>query len=125
MSDEQVRAESDNPNNLIILGAVGVVGVLFLAIVIAVSQWFGFAARDEIGAKQLAPESSQLRTLRADEQARLNRYQWVDKAAGTVRIPLARAVELTVRDWPARQDGTVAPPAEPTEPTAPATPEQK
>lgn len=121
MSDEQVRAEGDNPNNLIIIGAVGVVVVVFLAIVIGVGQWFGFAAREAIDQKQLAPESSQLRALRADEQAKLNRYQWVDKSAGVVRIPLDEAAKLTLRDWPARQDGTVAPPA-PAAPTAPAAP---
>jgi hypothetical protein len=41
-------------------------------------------------------ESGALRERRYAEQfARLERYEWVDRAAGVARIPLARAMELT------------------------------
>ena len=35
-----------------------------------------------------------LRTLRADEQARLEGYAWVDQGKTIVRIPIERAMEL-------------------------------
>lgn len=35
-----------------------------------------------------------IRTLRAAEQARLDRYGWVDQAAGTVHVPIERAMDL-------------------------------
>jgi hypothetical protein len=35
-----------------------------------------------------------LATLRARDQALLDRYAWIDRSAGTVRIPVERAMEL-------------------------------
>lgn len=44
-----------------------------------------------------------LRELRAEEDAILNSYGWVDRSAGIVRIPIGKAMELTVeRGLPAR-----------------------
>jgi hypothetical protein len=42
---------------------------------------------------QVAPEVD-LAALRAREEAELNSYGWIDRKAGIVRIPIARAVEL-------------------------------
>jgi hypothetical protein len=51
---------------------------------------------------QIAPRED-LREVRAREDALLNGYQWVDKAAGVVRIPIADAMRLTVeRGLPVR-----------------------
>jgi hypothetical protein len=45
-----------------------------------------------------------LSDLRASEEAILNTYAWADRTAGTVRIPIARAMQLTVeRGLPTRQ----------------------
>jgi hypothetical protein len=41
--------------------------------------------------------AEQLRTLRADAAA-ANSYGWVDQKAGIARLPIDRAIELTVRD---------------------------
>ena len=46
---------------------------------------------------QTAP-SRDLETLRAEEDARLRGYGWVDRRAGVVRIPIERAIELTVAE---------------------------
>ena len=46
-----------------------------------------------------SPESLErdvLRELRAEEQGKLSRYQWVNRKDGVVRIPLDRARELTL-----------------------------
>src|SRR5262245_16635193 len=37
-----------------------------------------------------------LQRLRTREHELLNSYQWVDKAAGTVRIPIHEAIKLTL-----------------------------
>ena len=42
---------------------------------------------------QVAPRKD-LRTLRAEEDQLLESYAWVDRRAGTVRIPIERAMEL-------------------------------
>jgi hypothetical protein len=56
--------------------------------------------------------------LRTTEDEILNSYGWVDPKVGTVRIPIQRAMELTLqRGLPVRQPvfpTTTAPPAEPT-----------
>ena len=38
----------------------------------------------------------ELRTFRTDEATRLDSYGWENKAAGTVRIPIAEAMRLTI-----------------------------
>ena len=45
---------------------------------------------------QVAPELD-LATLRAREDAELNNYGWIDKTAGIVKIPIERAMELTLQ----------------------------
>ena len=52
---------------------------------------------------QVTPRQD-LRDLRAREDEMLNSYQWVDRNAGIVRIPIAEAMKLTVeRGLPVRQ----------------------
>jgi hypothetical protein len=49
--------------------------------------------------------------LRQGEAERLESYGWVDKAAGVTRVPIERAMELTLeRKLPARTDGSSATP---------------
>lgn len=51
---------------------------------------------------QTAPRED-FAAFRAREDALLNGYQWIDKGAGTVRIPIAEAMRLTVqRGLPSR-----------------------
>lgn len=45
-----------------------------------------------------AGRAQALADLRAKEQAQINSYGWVDQKAGIVRLPVDRAIELTVRD---------------------------
>ncbi|HKW79990.1 MAG TPA: hypothetical protein VJQ49_03175 [Casimicrobiaceae bacterium] len=40
--------------------------------------------------------SRDLRALREEKQAMLNEYRWLDRKAGVVQIPIARAMELLV-----------------------------
>jgi hypothetical protein len=48
--------------------------------------------------------------LKADELSTLHSYGWIDKANGVARIPIDRAMELTLqRGLPARQGGSNAP----------------
>jgi len=47
-----------------------------------------------------------LRAMRAAEDRALNSYGWVDRNAGTVRIPIDRAIEiLAEKGLPAREEG--------------------
>ena len=52
---------------------------------------------------QVAPRQD-LQTFREQEDAILNGYTWVNREAGTVRIPIAEAMRLTVqRGLPVRE----------------------
>ena len=54
-------------------------------------------------------ERGQLNGIRLAEEQTLNSYGWVDQKAGTVRIPIERAIELTAqRGLPVRPAGDVA-----------------
>lgn len=111
------RAEPDAPRSaFIFVFAVCGVGVLGLML-LGVDQLFDLSLREEIAQKVLRPENSMLRQLRADEQAKLTRYQWVDQKAGQLRIPLDRAMELTLSEWKSRPSGFAA-----GAPSLPATP---
>jgi hypothetical protein len=51
-------------------------------------------------------ERGQLNSIRLGEENTLNSYGWVDKKAGTVRIPIERAMDLLVqRGLPVRSQG--------------------
>jgi hypothetical protein len=117
MSDGQVLAESDKPNNLAIVIATVVTIVAIVVMVVAVKEYFGFAAQDEIAAKQLSPENTVKRAVKAREQAALSSYQWVDQEKGVVRIPVDEARKLVVRDWDKAPLAAPAPEAVPAPPT--------
>src|SRR5207249_6050101 len=62
-----------------------------------------------------------LKTSREDAEKVLNTYAWVDKNKGVVRIPISRAMELTVAQLAQRkpmQAGPIATPAPETQATA-------
>ena len=106
-------AESDNTRTRFILIFVIATCLVLGVLVVAVDQWFGVSVQDEISRKLLQPENTQLRKLRAEEEAKLTSYQWVDQKAGVVRIPVDRALELTLRDWEKRPTGFVPGTAQP------------
>jgi len=100
-------AEDDNTNlRAVTIWFVGIVVSVIVAVVF-ISQYFNIAIRKELNAKVYSAENPVLRDLRASEQAKLTKYQWADKEAGVVRIPLERAKELTLRDWSARAKAVV------------------
>jgi hypothetical protein len=101
------EVEADRPRTTLLFLAVLVAAFALTGLVLGVYQYFEISVREEIENKQLKPESAQLRQLRADEEARLTRYQWVDQKKAVVRIPLDRARELVLAEWAARPAGFV------------------
>jgi hypothetical protein len=49
------------------------------------------------GPNLLTDEPSNLKPFREGEEKKLNTYQWIDKNAGTVRLPIDRAKELLLQ----------------------------
>jgi hypothetical protein len=57
---------------------------------------------------QIAPREDAAR-FRAEEDALLNGYTWIDRSAGTVRIPIEEAKKLTLqKGLPVRESAQVA-----------------
>jgi hypothetical protein len=61
-----------------------------------------------------------LKTLHEESQKELTTYAWVDKNKGVARIPIDRAMEVTVADLAQRKPAPAGPIATPAAQTAPA-----
>jgi hypothetical protein len=62
---------------------------------------------------QVSPEED-MRLMRAEEEAALNGYGWVDEPSGIARVPIARAMEM-VANGEVPSSGAPATPAAPAE----------
>ena len=105
--------EQDHPKNRMIGAIVVSTLVLLFGIVVGVNEIFRSVFNHEISSKQLEHQGSELRELRAEEQAKLSRYQWVSRKDGVVRIPVDRARELTLAAYRTRAAAPVDAPRAP------------
>jgi hypothetical protein len=104
-SDANVRS--------LVVAAAGLFGLILIALV---AMWAMFAYLAHRGRVEQGPPpamaqtqeippaprlqispTSDLERLRAAEDAVLNSYGWVDRKAGTVRIPISRAMDLVAQ----------------------------
>ncbi|MGC4122235.1 MAG: hypothetical protein QM765_48165 [Myxococcales bacterium] len=82
------HTEQDRPNTAFIFVFVLASVIVLLGVVLAVDQFFKVSVLEEIDSKVNSVENPVLRQLRADEETKLTRYQWVDQKNGVLRIPL-------------------------------------
>src|SRR6185437_11204813 len=64
-----------------------------------------------------------LKALHEENQKELTTYAWLDKNKGVARIPIDRAMELTVADLAQKKPAPAGPIATPAPPAAPAVPQ--
>ena len=108
--------------------AIGILGSLLIvaALVWAMQR---YTQPPPLGQDRVAVRKKALAELRATEASDLTTYGWVDQPKGVVRLPIAEAMQLTLRDWqnPAAarsnlvarvEKATAAPPAAPAKPSA-------
>src|SRR5438477_12189739 len=72
-------------------------------------------------AKRARAREQKLKTTRDAATKELSSYAWVDKANGVTRIPIDRAVQLTMRDLASKKPtapNPIEPPASPPPPAA-------
>jgi hypothetical protein len=123
-SNPEVRHETSDAN---IVGVFAFGGALIVAaVIIHLVVWVLFRYFDDRAARRETPEfplaiaqenrlppeprlqtnpRQDLADLRAKEDRTLTTYGWVDKNAGVVRIPIDKAIELTLqRGLPARPE---------------------
>lgn len=113
-SDINVRAVVMSAVGLAVITAVSGVVVWLLFVYLTRSADHTSAARNyplAIGQEDRLPPAPRLQTdpkqdlrdLRADEDAALSGYRWIDRNAGVVRIPIDEAMKLTLeRGLPSR-----------------------
>ncbi len=101
------KAQHDAPPNLKLIVMVVATCIALGVIVLATVQYFDVSVRAEIDRKVTSQPSAALEQLRQSEQIKLGRYAWVNQKNGVVRIPLDRAIELTLQEWEKRPDGLV------------------
>lgn len=78
---------------------VGLAGVLItVLVVIGLEVIYYRTAQAEITRKEIELVSPELEAMRQQQADRLDHYRWVDQEAGTVAIPIDRAIELIVEE---------------------------
>lgn len=94
MSD--ASSESQGSFTATLLAAVGGFSIFVIILVVAYLPNKVEPAGD--GVKTPAERKAALAELRGKEQTAATTYGWVDKDKGVVRLPLERAVELTIQE---------------------------
>ena len=112
-------------------GSAYLVGILGSLLIVAALVWAmqHYSQPPPLGEDRVAVRKKALADLRAAETSELESYGWVDQTKGVVRLPVAEAVKLALRDWqnPAAarsnliarvEKATAVPPAAPAKPSA-------
>src|SRR5882762_4500915 len=93
---------------------------LFGVIVLAV---IGPAPRgDDYEQKRAKAREEKLKTARGEDAKALTSYGWIDKNKGVARIPISRAMELTVAELAQKKPAPAGPIATPAVEASPAVP---
>ena len=106
------------PIVIAVAAAVIFVAMVFVAMWVLTGAYANYVAKHSAPANPLAAQFAlkqpplprlqtlpvkDLQALHASENQALHSYAWIDRAAGSVRIPIERAIELTAqRGLPAR-----------------------
>jgi hypothetical protein len=78
-----------------------VIGILGAFLIVAALVWAmqRYTQAPPLGQDRVAVRKKALADLRAAEANELENYGWVDQTKGVVRLPIADAMQLTLRDW--------------------------
>ena len=77
---------------------LGIVGS-FLIVAALVWAMQHYTQPPPLGADRVAVRKKALADMRAAEASELETYGWVDQTKGVVRLPIAEAMTLALRDW--------------------------
>jgi hypothetical protein len=107
-----------------------VIGFLGCFLIVAALAWamLHYSQPAPLGEDRIAVRKKALAELRQAEADELNNYGWVDQAKGVVRLPIAEAKKMALRNWqnPAAarsnliarvEKATAAPPKAPEKPS--------
>ena len=108
---EQIRQQVKSPAPLSTW--FGVVLLLFLFGAIAVAIIGPTPRGDTYEQKRARDREEKLKKMRDEDTAALTTYAWIDKNKGTVRVPIERAIELTVAELANKKPAAAGPIATP------------
>lgn len=98
MSEEFFDYEHQEPRNNLIAFLL-ITSCIFVVAACAFFAWlFSVTRENEKGRKLLQANYVELQSLRKDEEAKLNSYQYIDKDKGVVRIPIERAMQIMAEE---------------------------
>ncbi len=85
-------------NPAVAINAIAMAGLLSIMFVLI---WFmyHFTRPEPVDQTRIAERRKALAELNAQAKDALENYAWIDKTKGLVRLPVARAMELTVNEW--------------------------
>jgi hypothetical protein len=89
---------SEPRTRFIALFGVGTL-IALVVIILALQAYVDRVKEQAIFERVLQPVSEDLRALHAREAAELNSYAYIDRAKGTVRLPISRAMELLSQEY--------------------------
>jgi hypothetical protein len=114
---EQIRQRIQSPAPFSTWLGMVLLLLVFGAIAIAI---IGPAPRGDTYEQQRARDrGKKLKDLREEDAKALTTYSWIDKNKGTVRVPIERAMELTVAELANKKPTTAGPIATPPAAAAP------
>jgi hypothetical protein len=76
----------------------GVLGAFLIFGALVWAMWH-FTQPAPLGEDRVAVRKKALADMRAAESDELNNYGWLDQAKGIVRLPIAEAKKLALREW--------------------------
>ena len=82
-------------------GLAYLAGILGSLLIVAALVWAmqRYTQPPSLGEDRAAVRKKALADLRAAEASELQSYGWVDQTKGVVRLPIAEAMKLALRDW--------------------------
>jgi hypothetical protein len=90
--------ERSEPRAGLVAAVFGAIVVGLILVVLAIQSIYDRVLEQQVYVKVLEPVSEDLKNLRAREDEQLHSYRYLDRAAGTVRIPVERAMELLEKE---------------------------
>ncbi len=90
--------EQAKSNLTVVMNATGIVGVM-LILVGLIWVMYHFTQPEAVDQSRWAERKRNLSEINAQAKEQLENYAWMDRDRGVVRLPIARAVQLTVREW--------------------------
>ena len=94
----KVRYEKQDVNLISVIGISAVLIIIFIIILVFLSDFFIASKEDEIYESQLKPESVDLKKIQSEEDKILTTYELLDPENAVFRIPVDQAMRILAEE---------------------------